>query len=138
MDGFGDMQFKQFDTLGNAVVDTVVQMQLENNFAVDRPVLEVFMPLSYDLDDIRELITSPDAVILVLRGTMPNPAEDGALAAYSPKRNGTIVSLQQGDHDVFYDSSVAGGPLDLIRGYDLFGSLFTISNDDPATRTTIG
>ena len=85
----------------------------------------------------RVVVESPDVTILVLLGTRPDQSQDGRLCAFLPEafEPGLIVPLAQGDHDVFYDRSVAGGLFDLVRGADHLGRWFTISNGDAATRT---
>jgi hypothetical protein len=120
----GNIQFRSFDAGGNIVVDTTTIIQ-DKHFAFVRPMVELFMELSYYL--YRGLIETPDATILCRIGTIPNVNQDGRLAAFCPTRNGSIVGLQQGDHDVFYDGLQ-------IKGYNFNNQLFTISNCNESTR----
>jgi hypothetical protein len=137
--GDGDIQFRQFDmTTTVTVINTTLEIQ-NNGFVVEAPMVEIFMQLTYFINQ-RALIISPDADILAIHGTLDfnnnlDPKDEGELVAFCPARNGSIVALSQGDHDVFYNSSVAGGPLDQVRGYDALGRVFTISNCDATTRT---
>jgi hypothetical protein len=128
---YGNIQFRSFDGAGNIAVNTTLWLQ-DNHFAFVRPVLDAYMELTYQLR--RAIVESPDATILVRLGTIPDVNADGQLAAYCPSRDGSVVGLQQGDHDVFYNSSVVGGPLDQVQGFNFNNQLFTIDNCDPATR----
>ncbi len=97
-------------------------------------MVQTFMNLTYLQQP--GLIEAPDATILVQIGTLPDPLNDGQLAAFCPIRDGSIVGLAQGDHDVFYDTdNDTTSILDLVRGYDALGNLFTITNCNASTRT---
>jgi hypothetical protein len=117
----GNIQFVSFD---NPAVNTTTIIQ-DKHFAFVRPMVELFMELSYYL--YRGLIETPDATIMCRMGTIPVVANDGQLAAFCPTRDGSIVGLQQGDHDLFYDGLQ-------IKGYNFANQLFTISNCDASTR----
>ena len=128
--GNGDIQFVSFSG-GAEVVNSVIRAQ-NNNFDITQPMVNTFMELGYIIE--RGLVTPPDATILATQGSRPDQVECGRLVAFCPSRNGSIVGLAQGDHDVFYDRSVSCGTLDLVRGYDRLGRVFTISNCDASTR----
>jgi hypothetical protein len=130
--GHGDLQFVSFDTMGNKIVNSTTQIQ-DNRFCTTAPMVDIFMQLSYLLEP--GLVPPPDATILALQGTRPDLSKCGRLVAFCPARDGSIVGLAQGDHDLFYDSSESCGTLDLVRGYDRLGRVFTISNCDGSTRT---
>ena len=124
--GHGDLQYIDGE------VNSITQIQ-NNQFCITAPMVEVFMNLSYLLEP--GLVPPPDATILALQGTRPDQSKCGRLVAFCPERDGSIVGLAQGDHDIFYDSSDSCGTLDLVRGYDRLGRVFTISNCNESTRT---
>ena len=130
--GNGDIQFVSFDGSGAINVNTVIRAQ-DNNFDITQPMVNSFMELGYILE--RGLVAPSDAAILATQGSRPTQSECGRLIAFCPERDGSAVGLAQGDHDVFYDRSVSCGTLDLVRGYDRLGRVFTISNCDASTRT---
>ncbi len=128
--GNGDIQFVSFSG-GAEVVNSVIRAQ-NNNFDITQPMVNTFMELGYIIE--RGLVAPSDAAILATQGSRPDQAECGRLVAFCPSRDGSIVGLAQGDHDVFYDRSVSCSTLDLVRGYDRLGRVFTISNCDASTR----
>ena len=130
--GNGDIQYVRFDSMGVIDVNSVIRAQ-DNNFDITQPMVNTFMELGYILE--RGLVAPPDATILATQGSRPDQEECGRLVAFCPERDGTIVGLAQGDHDVFYDRSESCGTFDLVRGYDRLGRVFTISNCDASTRT---
>ncbi|MCX5921807.1 MAG: WD40 repeat domain-containing protein [Candidatus Dependentiae bacterium] len=120
----GNIEFRSFDGSGNILVDTVLLIQ-DKHFAFVRTMVEIYMELTYAIN--RGLVESPDATILARLGTIPLISQDGTLAAYCPSRDGSVVQLKQGDHDVRYDGA-------LIRGSNFNNQVFTISNCNAATR----
>jgi hypothetical protein len=128
----GDIQYIAFDITGTVtLVNTILELQ-PNVLNIEQPMVQAFMGLTYFLQP--GLIETPDATILAQQGTRPNPINSGELVAFCPVRDGSVVGLSQGDHDVFYDTNTPGGALNLVRGYDALGNLFTITNCDAATR----
>ncbi len=118
----GNMQFVSF---GATPVNTIVQIQ-DRDIALEQEVVEAFMQLSFSIN--QELNPQPpEASIIVLRGSLPDPTLDGTLAALCPARNGSIVSLEFGDHDVRYDGNV-------ITGKNMIGRTFRIFNCDATQR----
>ena len=130
--GNGDIQFVSFNGSGNIIVNTVIRAQ-NNLFDITSAMVNTFMQLGYIIEP--GLVMPPDATILATQGSRPTQSECGRLIAFCPERDGTAVGLAQGDHDVFYDRSVSCSTLNLVRGYDRLGRVFTISNCNASTRT---
>jgi len=135
VEGGGNFEFKEFDSSGNILVDSTLVIQ-DQHFSVDNSILEIFMKHTYLLQ--QNVIERPDSTILVQLGTLPNPNEQMRLSAFAPLRNGKILRLFQGDHDLFYTSSAANETFDLMKGIDFKGRLFTIFNSDETTRVPPG
>ncbi len=130
--GEGNMQLRRFDVSGKKIINTTVHIQ-KNMFATHQDMLHLFMMLG-SLFDHNSAIFDEMATLVSL-GSIPNADQDGRLAVFCPTKDGSIVKLAQGDHDVFYDRSKTDGDFDLIRGFDARGQLFTIKDCDESTRT---
>lgn len=135
----GDFEYKLFDDTGATVlVDTVCQIQSKNITISTDAMSDLYRELCYVLN--RQIVKSPDATILCLMGTRPNPAQDGRLAAFLPNEtfyNASIVGLQQGDHDVCYNR--AGSDVyNVVCGADRSGAWFTIYNGSQRVTTGAG
>ena len=111
--GNGNIRFRNFDTDNTILIDTTVQLQ-EHCMHMKGSLTDLYMALSNIHCDTR----SNNAAIIAQQGDQ--------LVAFCPACDGSIVPLESGDHDVFYDSSEPGGLLDVIRGYDSHNKLFEI------------
>jgi hypothetical protein len=116
-------------------VNSILNLQ-GNNFDLLATPVNIFMELSY----LTPNAPTPDGAILVNLGSL-EPGQDGRLAALCPparngvQRDGSVVGLQAGDHDVQYNASVGSQVLNQIIGFTFTGQQFTIDNCDEATRT---
>jgi len=133
----GNIQFVSFQTLSNPPcfpvippVNTTLVIQ-NNTFASPTSMLNLFMQLTYLVP--LGVAATTDATILVRLGNIPNINLDQQLAAYCPNRSGSVVALQQGDHDVRYGFDTSGCQ-SLIQGVNSSGGTFTITNCDASTR----
>jgi hypothetical protein len=112
----------------------------KNYFQVISTMVEVFMPLNYFIGLDFEVRPPDDFDILVLKGSF-NPIEDNRNTALCPpirngvNRDGTIVGLFVGDHDVFYNQQVGSPVLNQVRGQTIVGNVFTITNCNELDRT---
>jgi hypothetical protein len=143
----GNIQFRSFDNSGKILVDTTLIVQ-GNYCAVTRTMVELFMELTYI--NSKNMPMQSDSTILTRIGTMLpgrfnagklDSSQDGRLAAFCPVsitgnsgRDGSIVGLKQGDHTISYVSAKPGGPLDQIKGSNLYNKRFTISKGNESTR----
>ena len=116
-------------------VNTTTDLQ-ENFFETIAPLVTIFSEMSF----IASNATTPDGRILVRLGSL-DPASDGVLGALCPpvrdgvRRDGSVVRLQSGDHDVQYNAGIGSLILNEIQGFTFNGEQFVIINCDEATRT---
>jgi len=124
--GIGNLQFKSFNDEGDVAVDSTVQIQ-SHLFEQKGSMLDIFITLaSIDVPDSK---SAAHVVKLVQQGSRDDSAHlAGQLAALGPAGDGTVDLLFSGDHKMFYDSNEPGGPLNVIRGYDVHKKLFFISD----------
>ncbi len=124
--GTGNLQFKSFNNDGDVLVDSTVQIQ-PHLFEQKGSMLDLFITLaSIDLPGNK---SGAHVVKLTQQGSKrdgPHMAEK--LAAFGPAGDGSVDLLLPGDHKMFYDSNEPGGPLNVIRGYDVHNKLFIVSN----------
>ena len=126
MSGAGNLQFKSFNDDGDIAVDSTVQIQ-PHLFAQKGSMLDLFITLARV--DVPGNKLAAHVVKLVKQGSEHGSSRTAEqLAALGPAGDGSVDLLLSGDHKMFYDSNEPGGPLNVIRGYDVHNKLFIISN----------
>jgi len=124
--GTGNLQFKSFNDEDDVTVDSTVQIQ-PHLFEQKGSILDLFITLASI--NVPGNKSAAHVVKLVQQGSKNgSDYTAGQLAAFGPASNGSVDLLLPGDHKMFYDSNEPGGPLNVIRGYDMHNKLFIISN----------
>ena len=124
--GSGSVQFIDFDN----GINTTLRLQ-ENFFQAEDTIVELFLEIALVLKSGESIVSPSDIDILVHLSD-----EEQTLAAIDPRRTGSVLELEKGDHDVAYESvdQFGQGQFPII-GRDQSGRFFEI--DQNGGRTTI-
>ncbi|MGA9530499.1 MAG: hypothetical protein WBQ73_01275, partial [Candidatus Babeliales bacterium] len=129
-------------SIGSERVNTTLRIQ-DHDLIRTLSLVNLFMEQAYIFPTSNERVRIPsDSTILVKKGSFI-PSEDGRLAALCPpvrdpsglKRDGSIVGLFKGDHDIHYNGALGDSVLSEVVGTNFGERAFVISNCDETMRT---